>query len=316
MKKILIDSSTVIFKFKILLILCFLILNKNATAIENRILVKVDNKLITTIDVYNQSRYLAILDPNLKKFDDNQIFELSKNILIKEKIKKIELEKQKIDMDIKDEKLNSYVNSIFRSKKIYSVSDYRDFINSMDFNYEQMREKLVIEFLWNNLIFKKYSSNIKIDKNELKELVKNKKIKSYLLSEIVFDAKNKNEINEKYQKIKFDIDNQGFKKAALIHSVANSASNGGNIGWIKENSLNKKILEVVNKLEINKYSKPISLPGGFLVVMLKDKQSVTSNLDPKKELNSLVQFKTNQQLNQFSSMHFNKVKKEIQINEL
>ena len=316
MKEKLIDSIKVIFKFKILLILFFLILNKNTTALENRILVKVDNKLITSIDIYNQSRYLTILDPDLKKFDDNQIFELSKNILIKEKIKKIELEKQKIDMDIKDEKLNSYVNSIFKSKKIYSVSDYRDFINSMDFNYEQMREKLVIEFLWNNLIFKKYSSNIKIDRNELKELVKNKKINSYLLSEIVFDAKNKGEINKKYQKIKLDIDTQGFNKAALIHSVANSASNGGNIGWIKENSLNKKILEVVNKLEINKYSKPISLPGGFLVVMLKDKKSVTSNLDPEKELNSLVQFKTNQQLNQFSSMYFNKVKKEIQINEL
>ncbi len=316
MKEKLIDSIKVILKLKILLILFFLIFNKNTTALENRILVKVDNKLITSIDIYNQSRYLTILDPDLKKFDDNQIFELSKNILIKEKIKKIELEKQKIDMNIKDEKLNSYVNSIFRSKKIYSVSDYRDFINSINFNYEQMREKLVIEFLWNNLIFKKYSSNIKIDRNELKELVKNKKINSYLLSEIVFDAKNKGEINEKYKKIKLDINKQGFKKAALIHSVANSASNGGNIGWIKENSLNKKILEVVNKLEINKYSKPISLPGGFLVVMLKDKKSVTSNLDPEKELNSLVQFKTNQQLNQFSNMHFIKVKKEIQINEL
>ncbi|MBD1169730.1 peptidylprolyl isomerase [Pelagibacterales bacterium SAG-MED08] len=316
MKEKLIDSIALTYKLKILLILFVLIVNKNATAIENRIIVKVDNKLITSVDIYNQSRYLTTLDPDLKKFDDNQIFELSKNLLIKEKIKKIELEKQKINMDIKDEMLNSYVNSIFRSKNIYSVSDYRDFINLMDFNYEQMREKLVIEFLWNNLIFKKYSSNIKIDRNELKELVKNKKINSYLLSEIVFDAKNKGEINKKYQKIKLDIDTQSFNKAALIHSVANSASNGGNIGWIKENSLNKKILKVVNKLEINKYSKPISLPGGFLVVMLKDKKSVTSNLDPEKELNSLVQFKTNQQLNQFSNMHFNKVKKEIQINEL
>ena len=316
MKEILIDNITMIFKFKIFLIIYFLILNNNTIALENRILVKVDNKLITTIDVYNQSRYLKILDANLNKFDDNQIFELSKNLLIKEKIKKIELEKQKIDMNIKDEKLNSFVNSIFKSNKIYTVSDYRDFINSMNFNYEQMREKLVIEFLWNNLIFKKYSSNIKIDRNKLKQLVKNKKVKSYLLSEIFFDAKNTDEINKKYEKIKFDIDNQGFNKAAIIHSVANSASNGGNIGWINENSLNKKILEFVNKLEINKYSEPISLPEGFLIVMLEDKKSETSNLDPEKELNSIVQFKTNQQLNQFSSMHFNKVKKEIQINEL
>ena len=134
MKEKLIDSIKVIFKFKILLILFFLILNKNTTALENRILVKVDNKLITSIDIYNQFRYFTTLDPDLKKFGDNQIFELSKNILIKEKIKKIELEKQKIDMDIKDENLNSYVNSIFKSKKIYSVSDYRDFINSMDFD--------------------------------------------------------------------------------------------------------------------------------------------------------------------------------------
>ena len=105
MKEKLINSIKVIFKFKILLILFFLILNKNTTALENRILVKVDNKLITSIDIYNQSRYLTTLDPDLKKFGDNQIFELSKNILIKEKIKKIELEKQKIDMDIKDEKI-------------------------------------------------------------------------------------------------------------------------------------------------------------------------------------------------------------------
>ena len=87
MKEKLIDRIKVIFKFKILLILFFLILNKNTTALENRILVKVDNKLITSIDIYNQSRYLTTLDPDLKKFGDNQIFELSKNILIKEKIK-------------------------------------------------------------------------------------------------------------------------------------------------------------------------------------------------------------------------------------
>ena len=179
-----------------------------------------------------------------------------------------------------------------------------------------MRDSLIIEILWNNLIFKKYSSKIKINKDELRSEIKNlqnQDIVSYLLSEIVFQASNKSEIQVKFNEIKSDIQKQGFKQAAFIHSIADSSGNGGDIGWINQNSLNKKILKIVNNLNIGEISEPILIPSGFLILMLKEKKNSKRKLDVDTELNDLIRLRTNQQLNQYSNIFFNKIKKEIQI---
>lgn len=318
MRKVLIEIKNFTIKCLIFLFFTILFINENLKAFENKILFKIDNELITSIDIYNKSKYLITLDEDIKNLQDEQIFELSKNMIIKEKIKKIALKNHNIDVGIEDKILNSYVKSMFSSKGISNLNDYKKFVENLDLNFELMKENLIINLLWNNLVFNKYSSKIKINKIELKKEIENKKNSKsleYLLSEIVFEASNKKEINIKFKKILTDIQSQGFRKAALIHSISDSSNNGGNIGWINENSLSKKILNEIINLKVKEHTNPIIIPGGFLILKIEEKKFIEVDFDLDTELNKLVQIKTNQQLNQYSNILFNKIKKEIQIYE-
>ena len=112
------------------------------------------------------------------------------------------------------------------------------------------------------------------------------------------------------------IEESNFKNAALIHSISDSSSIGGNLGWINESSLNQKIKKQITTLEEGQYSEPILTPGGFLILMLEDKKEIENKINLDDELGRIVNLKTNQQFNQFSSIYFNKIKKDLTINEL
>ena len=297
-----------------------MLITKNLIAFENKILFKVDKEIITSIDIFNQSRYLTTLNTDLKNFNNEEIFELSKNIIIREKIKKIKLERSNINLNIGEKNLNSYINAFYSPQGIYNLNDYKSFLNSIELNHDAMIEKLNIEIAWNRLIFEKFSSKLRINQDDLKKKImknKNKKISSYLLSEIVFEASNKSQIENRYQKIISDIKNFGFKKAAIINSNSNTSKNGGEIGWIEETSINNKILKEIKKLKINEFSKPIIIPDGFLIIIFKDKKYTEKTLEYNvdEELKKLIQINTNQQLNQYSKIYFNKIKNEVKINE-
>ena len=93
MKKVLIETEMRnLIKYNLILLLCFY---QNVFSIENKILFKIDGELITSIDIYNKSKYLTALDPDIKNLNQEEIFELSKNLLIREKIKKITIQKRK-----------------------------------------------------------------------------------------------------------------------------------------------------------------------------------------------------------------------------
>ena len=136
------------------------------------------------------------------------------------------------------------------------------------------------------------------------------------ISEIIFNVSKKTEFEIKYGKILKDIETTGFKNAALIHSISDSASIGGYIGWIKEDNLNKNIREIISNLKKGEFSKPILTSSGFLIIKIEDEKEYEINLDLDKEIKNLIQFKTNEQLNQFSRLYFNKVKKNVIFNEL
>jgi peptidyl-prolyl cis-trans isomerase SurA len=138
-----------------------------------------------------------------------------------------------------------------------------------------------------------------------------------LLSEIVFQVKNKNDLERKYKEIKNDIQSEGFENAALIHSISNSASSGGKIGWINKNSLNKIFNDALLDLKIDEYSRPILTQAGFVIIRINDiKKDKSNEQSIEKKVDDLVRIKTNQQLNQFSNMYLNKIKKDLVINEL
>jgi len=87
------------------------------------------------------------------------------------------------------------------------------------------------------------------------------------------------------------------------------------VGWVKENSISKKINNKLKKITKGEFTKPIQVPGGFLILYINDVRSV-ENENMEKQLNLIIREKTNNQLNQFSNIFFNKIKKNTEINEL
>ena len=77
----------------------FIIINSANSKIE--IKYKVDNEIITNIDILNEKNYLIFLRPNLKNLTEGEILKISKNSLIREFIKKKELLRNSIKMLIK-----------------------------------------------------------------------------------------------------------------------------------------------------------------------------------------------------------------------
>ena len=120
----------------------------------------------------------------------------------------------------------------------------------------------------------------------------------------------------KFKTIEKDIKEKGFKNASIIHGVSGVANDGGSLGWIKESSLNPVIRDQILNTKIGSYTKPIVIPGGFLILLVENRRKTKREFNLEDEINLIVKEKTNEQLNRYSIIYFNKIKKNIVINEL
>ena len=303
--------------FKLILIL--LIFNSNVFSIENKILFKIENQIITSLDIENEYKYLIALNPNLKNSNKSDIITLSRRSIIQEKIKEIEIKNNFNNPKIPPEYIQQILKNVYSKIGIDNLDNFKEYLKKNNINFEDVRNKLEIETLWNQLIFAKFSSKVKIDEEKLKIKIQNgnnKFLKSFLMSEISFEISNLKDLDNKYVEITETIKNKGFEFAALKYSLSPTSSLGGKLGWISENSLNKNILKSIKNLKVNSITKPIVVPGGFLILQINDIKNEKIEIDLKKELAKLINFEKNNQLNQYSKIYFNKVKKDLEISEL
>jgi peptidyl-prolyl cis-trans isomerase SurA len=305
-------------KFLIFYVIIFFIFNTSSNSLENKILIKIENQIITSLDINNELKYLVALNPNLKNLKKNDIIQLSKRSILQEKIKKIEIEKNFKNPKIPQKFLEQILQNVYSRIGLTNLEDFKKYLIRNDVDFENVKNKLEIEALWNELILIKFSSKIKINKKKLRNRIeKNTKfLKLYLLSEIFFEVSNLKELDIKFQEISQAINNKGFDFAALKYSMSSTSNLGGKLDWINENSLNKKIRAEIKNLKINDFTKPINVPGGFLILQINDIKSTEVKIDVDKELKKLENYEKNNLLNQYSKIYFNKAKKDLEINEL
>ena len=308
------------FKIKLLIFLglIFFIFGSSSNSIENKILLKIENQIITSLDVNNEYKYLIALNPNIKNSKKDDIIKLAKKSILHERIKKIEIEKNFNNPKISQKFLEQILQNIYSRIGFTDLEDFKNYLVNNNIDFENVKNKLEIEALWNELIFIKFSSKVKINKNELKKRIRdnNKFLKSYLLSEISFEVSNLNELNNKFDEISKIIKDKGFDFAALKYSTSSTSNFGGKLDWIKENSLNKSVRAAINNLKINDHTKPISVPNGFLILQINDIKNTKIEIDIDNELKKLENYEKNNQLNQYSKIYFNKIKKDLEISEL
>ncbi len=305
---------------KIIFILVFfqLIFFSKILFAEVSIVAKIDNEIITNYDIKKESYYLKILNPNLKNLNDNQIFKLAKTSLINEIIKKKEIEKFP-NLSKKEEFLSQYLENLYLR---LNFNDEKEFLEELEknsnYNLDQIKQKINIELLWNELIFLKYNNQVNI-KNELIieqiDKLEGENQKEFFLSEIVFNKKKDINLENLIEQIKLSINEIGFDNTANIYSISESSKFGGKVGWVKENSLSKLIYEKLNNLDEGKYTDVIKLSNSFLILKIDQIRINKIKIDKDKEYQKLVQIETNKQLNQFSRIYFEKSKMNYTINE-
>ncbi len=306
-----------IIKYLIIFTIFSLIMLINSNSSENKILLKVNNEIITSLDILNELEYLQIINKEFRNIKKEEAFKISKNSLIKEKIKQIEIKRIIKEIKIDEKVIDNLLVNYFKEFEIFSISDFENFFLNKNINPNFVREKIKLEVLWNQLIYQKYKQNIKIDKqliiNDLKE---NDMQSEFLISEILFNVNENENLNEKFDEIKKNIKEINFSQSALKYSISDTANKGGKVGWISESILSKKIYNEIINLKVGEHTNPILVPGGFLILKLLDLRKIKKDFDLDKEVKKIVNEKTNQQLNRFSNIYFNKIKKDIRIDEL
>jgi len=306
---------------RFLFLICILIFPHltNLNAIENKIEFKIDNEIITTIDIIKELNFLAALNPGILKLNKDKIFEVSKNSIIKEKIKMIEILKFTQKIELEDKYLKKLIKNSYMKINLGSEDEFLKHLAKYNLELNDFKKKITVEALWNQIIFSKFNSKINIDIKKIKNEIindKNNKITKFNLSEIIFDIEENQNLNVKFDQIKNDISVNGFENAAMIHSISETANIGGKLGWINKNSINQKLNKKIADLNVGEFTKPMVIPGGFLIVKLNELKEVDRDMNIDKEIKKQITIKTDQQLNQFSNIYYNKIKKDIKIEKL
>jgi peptidyl-prolyl cis-trans isomerase SurA len=300
-------------KKKFLILLFFLTLNQ-AQSIEIKIIHNIQNEIITNIDIRNEFKYLIALNNSLKELDKEKILSISNESTIREKIKKIEILKNFKEIKINEDYSSILIKNIYSRINLKSLNEFEQYLKDYGLTINDIKTKTTIDALWNELIMQKYGSKININKNKIEEeILKNSKIqtKEYQLSEIIFEVINKEEIDKKYNEVVKSIDKEGFKNSAAIYSFSESAKIGGDIGWINENSLNDNIKKNIKDLKNGQITKPIILSNGILILKLEDTKTSETTINVKDELKKAINYERNRQLNQYSKIYYNKIKKNL-----
>jgi peptidyl-prolyl cis-trans isomerase SurA len=261
---------------------------------------------------------LIALNNSLKELDKEKILNISNQSIIREKIKKIEISKNFKEIKLNEEYYKLLLKNIYSRLNLKTINEFEIYLKDYDLEINDIKKKITIDALWNELIIQKYRTKITINEDKIKkEILKNSKIQSkeYQLSEIIFEVKSKEEIQKKYNKIVKSINAIGFENSAATYSFSESAKIGGDIGWINENSLNDNIKKNISDLQIGQITNPIILSNGILILKLTNTKNLETTIDIESEFKKAINYERNRQLNQYSKIYYNKVKKNFDFNE-
>lgn len=278
----------------------------------------VNDHIITNYDIEKEITYLTILNPQLSQVDEKQVFQIGKDSLINEIVKLNEIEKL-FDFKIENEFVKEYLKQLYTKLNYNSITEFEKSLKlSNNYSIDEIKKKLKIEILWNELIYLRYNNQVKINKNIMIKKIESldkKTRKEYLLSEIVFEKKKDENLSQKINKIKSSIKEIGFNNTANIYSISESAKLGGKIGWVDENNLSETIYKKIQDIKENQYTDIIQIGNNFLILKIQKIKTKEISIDKEQELKNMIKFETNKQLNQFSKIFFDKSKINYSINE-
>tara|TARA_B100000989_G_C19453900_1_gene433065 strand:+ start:60 stop:995 length:936 start_codon:yes stop_codon:yes gene_type:complete len=302
----------------ILIYIFFSLVNYCYSKIELKIILKIDNEIITSLDLEKEINYLKALNPKLSQIGSDELLLIAKKSTIKEFIKKKEIQKYK-ELNLQNPQINDVLNNLIKNLNFSTERQLKDYIKNFNLSIVDLKRKIEIENEWKNLIYSRYIKSVKIDKEELIKKIKKsseeKFLKEYNLSEIVFTKKNDITLDELLKVIHESIKVNGFENTANIYSISNSSKVGGKIGWIRKDSLSDQIISKLKDLKKDDYSSPIQINNNFFIFKINEIRKIQVEIDKNKELDKMIIIETSKQLDKFSNIFYNKIKLNSKISE-
>ena len=304
-------------KLKKIIFLLFFFLNITGYVyanINDKIIAKVGNEIITNYDIINEiNTILALSNRAANPEELNNLRSIAFTSLKKKIIKKTEIERFKID-SYNESDVNNYINSIEKNLGLQNLS-LEDQFKRYGANYDLYIEGVILGFKWNTLIYSLYRKQLDVDeeliKSELnKQIKKKREVQEYNLSEIVLENYDANKLNIILESIKVN----GFEKTAKIYSNSISAAQGGSIGWVSSQSISDSYLKEISKLSKMQTSKPIKINNNIVIIKLNDKRTLNQNdMNIEKIEKNIIKRKKEEKLSIFSDSHYLDIEKKSYI---
>ena len=303
---------------KSILILFFLFQTSHALSkISNSIVITVGNLPITYLDLVKEMKLVSIISKNkIDNLNKEQIKNIAAKSLIKRKIKEIEINR----LGIKNYNQNDLENLIKKTSTNLGTNKngLREIMHINNISFEYLKKKFEVDLKWNSLIFELYKNKVVLNMNEVEEKInseiqKSDSSKSFLLSEIQVNLP-EGDPQVVVKKIMDNIKMEGFEITAKKFSLAKSAENGGNIGWVKGNELSKNIYNNIKNLETNETGEPIFLENVIIIVKKMGEKVYEKNLEKVKD--NIIRIEKQKKLKMFSNSHYSNLERITQINFL
>ena len=307
---------------KVLLIPLFFLLISTISSAENNVAIKykVENQIITNVDIIKEQKYLIALNNKLNSISKKELKKLAEKSLLSEKIK-INTLNNFYDLTESFELSETLFVNMYSRLGFESENAFNEYLKNFELNTTYIKDKVKIEALWNKLIYNKFKKQVKVDENKIKKELNilnssNTNLKEYLLSEILFKVNIDENLDQKYNLILSDIKKNGFETTANIYSISPSSKYGGNVGWVKKVQVVDVISKTFENLEIGKISEPIKIGNGYLLIKINEVRKIKKEINFEKDFEKMISLERDRQLNEFSLIFFNKVKQKLLISEL
>ena len=279
---------------------------------------KIGNEIITSHDIEQEINYLKALNPRLKQINKDELFVVAKRSIIKEFIKRKEIEKYK-KLNLENPQIDNVLSKLIKNLNLQNENELENYLNTFNFSVEELKRKIEIENEWKNLIYSKYIKTVKINEKELVERIEKssneKFLLEYNLSEIVFANKTNVSLDQLFENIEESIRKNGFENTANLYSISESSKVGGKIGWVKKNNLSNIINKSLKDLNVDEYSSPLKINNNYFIFKINDIRKIEIEIDKKKELDKMIFVETSKQLDKFSNIFYNKIKLNSEISE-
>ena len=296
-------------KISVIITLLILFLNNNLYGFNSKIIVKVEDEIITNYDLKNKILITLILAN--QEINQQNIDELKKAVLdqlINLKLKKIELLKYKIKKD--EGRINSYLKSISGN----NIQNFKNkfFENNLDF--ELFLDEVDTEIRWQQLIYTLYGKKIDINEAtidvEVEKIIKERSnVEEFELYEIEINSNLDIPEKQIIEDILKKINTIGFENSALNFSTSTTSSQKGYLGWINGKTLSKEIYLILSKMKIGEVSKPIKKQNNILFLKLNNKRTIKpEQLEIKKLKSDIIEKKKAGLFNLYSQSRLSKLK--------